>query len=119
MRLDKGFIHLRSWGGAVCSIILFTLIGLYTLQKFDVLLNSRDVNLITTTTFNAVTNTETFDSSTGFNIAVAFSAYDSETEPIDDPTVGELIFNHYKWGANPDGSIFAGRYKLKSHRCTP
>lgn len=28
------------------------------------------------------------------------------------------MFNHYKWGANPDGTIFSGRYRLKSHRCT-
>ena len=54
----------------------------------------------------------------GLNIAAAFTAYDSETEPIDDPTIGEIVFNHYKWGKNADGSIFAGRYKIKAHRCS-
>ncbi len=45
-------------------------------------------------------------------------AYSNENDPIDDPTVGELVFNHNKWGRNPDGTTFADRYRLKSHRCT-
>ena len=45
-------------------------------------------------------------------------AYSNENEPIDDPTVGELIFKHNKWGRNPDNTTFAVRERLKSHRCT-
>ena len=112
MRLDKGFIQLKSFGGAACSIFLFTLIGLYAFQKFEILVNKRDVNLITVTTSNALNYTDVFDSSMDFNIAAAFSAYDGGTEPIDDPTVGEVVFNHYKWGQNPDGSIYSDRYRL-------
>lgn len=86
------------------------MIGAYTLQKLDVLVNRRDVDLITMTSSNALSGTDVFDSSMGFYLAAAFTAYDDETEPIDDPTVGELVFNHYKWGADKDGSLFAGRF---------
>ncbi len=50
------------------------------------------------TSSNALSGTDIFDQSMGFYLAAAFTAYDDETEPIDDPTVGELVFNHYKWG---------------------
>ena len=92
------------------------MIGAYTLQKLDVLINKLDAELITMTNFNAISDSDEFDASMGFNFAAAFSAYDSETEPIDDPTVGEIVFNHFKWGKNADGSIFSGRYRLKYHR---
>ena len=34
----------------------------------------------------------------GFNAAVAFTDWDSETEPILDPSIGELYFNALEWG---------------------
>ena len=33
----------------------------------------------------------------GFNIAIAFTAYDSETEPILDRSYGEIVFREYEW----------------------
>ena len=116
MHIDQGSFQLKSWGGALCSVILFTMIGAYSLQKLDVLINKLDAELITMTKSNALKDTDVFDSSMGFNIAAAFTAYDSKI--IDDPTIGELVFNHYKWGVKADGSNFSGRYRLKAHRCT-
>ncbi len=46
------------------------------------------------TTFNALTFEDRFDSSMGLNFAAAFITYNGKPEPIDDPTVGELVFNH-------------------------
>ena len=43
-----------------------------------------------------------FDYEQGFNVAVAFSAYDSEREPILDPSIGELYFAVAKWGSRID-----------------
>ncbi len=45
-------------------------------------------------TLNAFTDKDDFNFSKGFNVAVAFLAYDNNPEPIDDPTVGEVVFNH-------------------------
>ena len=58
----------------------------------------------------------------GFNIAVAFSAYDSEREPILDPSIGELYFAVAAWGIEIDENgekIFYEKYeRLETHRCT-
>ncbi len=59
-----------------------------------------------------------FDYSNGLNFAVAFTGYDSDYEPFDDPTIGEVVFNHYKWGLNPDGKTYVGRFPIKHHTCT-
>lgn len=99
-------------------MILFILIGMYSVQKFEILMNRRDVDLLAETTFNALTEADQFDYSNGFKIAAAFINYDNETALFDDPTVGELAFYHYGWSRNPDGSSFAGRNKLKSHKCS-
>ena len=110
---------MQSWGGALCSLFLFITITAYSFQKLDVLFNGRDVDLIVSMKTNALQSHDEFDASMGLNFAAALTAYDDNEEPIDDPTFGELVFNHHKWGRNSDGSIFAsGRYRIKSHRCT-
>ena len=55
-----------------------------------------------------------------FNLAAAFTAYDNETEPILDPSYGELVFKHCYWGKlNEDGEYEAARERIKSqHTCT-
>ena len=47
-----------------------------------------------------------FDYNQGLNLAMAFTAYDDETEPILDKSYGEIIFQEYSWGVNEDGSYF-------------
>ena len=37
---------------------------------------------------------------TGLNLAIAFSEYDDETEPILDKSYGRLVFIAYEWGIN-------------------
>ena len=55
----------------------------------------------------------------GFNIAAAFTAFDSETEYILDASYGELVFMHYFWGIQENGEYAAGRRRLKTiHNCT-
>ena len=67
---------------------------------------------------NELDDDATFGLANGFRVAAALTSY-SDSEPIfDDPTIGEVIFNHYKWGQNPDGSLFADRFKIPTHYCT-
>ena len=47
---------------------------------------------------DAVDYTEKFDSNRGFFVAAALTAYNDESEIIEDETYGELIFEHYGWG---------------------
>ncbi len=102
----------------MCSLLLFLLISAYTLQKLDILIYGRDVDLIFSHKSNALTIKDEFDVSMGLNFAAAFTAYDDNVDPIDDPTVGEVVFNHHKWGRYDNGTVYFGRHRINSHRCT-
>ena len=88
------------------------------MQKLDILIRKDDQQLLQTTIFRALTDNDEFSYDMGFNFAIALTRYDSETEPFDDPTIGHIQFNHFKWGTNPDGTLFSGRYPIRSHMCT-
>ena len=67
-----------------------------------------------------LTDDDEFGSQNGLNIAVAFTAYDNETEWSLDPTVGELVFNSFSWGPVEDspGEFFTSRDRLPVHNCS-
>ena len=88
MRFDKGTEALTSWVGSFCSLFLFAIVLAYTYQKMDVLIGKKDVDVLQTTTFQALTDNDKFDFNNGLNIAVAYTAYDSVIEPFEDPTIG-------------------------------
>lgn len=98
MRLDSGNGSLKSIVGSLMSLILLGVLLLFTYLKADVLINKKDVDVLSTINDNFYTSDDIFDSSHGFNVAAAFTAFDSNTEVILDPTYGELVFMHYYWG---------------------
>ena len=88
MRTDDGSKAHGSYAGFFCTVILCLLILSYTYQKIDVLQNKKDVDILATTTHSYYNPDFIFDKSKGFNIAAAFTAYDSNPEPIDDERYG-------------------------------
>ena len=118
MRVDDGKIAHGSYAGFFCTVILTLLIASYTYQKIDVLENKKDVDILATTTHSHFTPDYIFDHTRGFNIAAAFTAYDSNPERIDDERYGKLVFNHYYWGQQPDGTYGSGRKPFGYHPCT-
>ena len=59
-----------------------------------------------------------FDFEQGLNFAFAFTAYDSETENILDPSYGRITFNRYAWGIREDNEFFVTIEEIPSHTCT-
>ena len=104
--------------GSICSIILLLITVFYAYLKFDVLRNKKDVNVLSTIKDSYFTDDDHFSYEQGLNIAVAFTKYDSEREPILIPQIGEIVINQYKWGFNEDGSVFSARVPLQDHECT-
>ncbi len=99
MKLDNdGNKDLKSIMGAICSIMLTILVCIYAYQKMDVFLKKKDVDILSTTNGLFYSDEDTFSYKNGLNVAVAFTAYDSEESWILDETYGELIFNSYSWG---------------------
>ena len=65
--------------------------------------NKKDVDILSTTADSEYDPDYTFDYEKGFNVAAAFTAYDSNPEPILDETIGEIVFQHHFWEPLPDG----------------
>ena len=64
------------------------------------------VTIISNLVEQAYTDKDKFSAAeNGFFIAAALTEYDMETEPIEDPSYGELKFIHNRWG-NVDGELF-------------
>mgnify|MGYP001626652853 CR=1 FL=1 len=55
-------MEVDSWGGTLCTFILFLLIFAYALQKLDVLINKRDIDLLSAIVSNDLTYDDVFDS---------------------------------------------------------
>ena len=79
-----------SYGGAICSIFLNIVVLLYAYQKVDVLINKKDVDVLSTVNDLHFSPDDVFSYENGLNLAVAFTAYDSNPEPILDPTYGTI-----------------------------
>ena len=58
------------------------------------------------------------DHDLGLNLAIAFTAYDTNQEQILDPSYGELVFNAYEWGVDEKGDYFTREVHIPSHTCT-
>ena len=83
------------------------------------MISKKDVDILSTVNDDTYTSDDVFDYKNGFNIAVAFTAFDSETEWILDPTYGSLVFNHLSWGQDETtGSPFTRREKKLEHICS-
>jgi len=115
MKLGSGNDDLKSIAGSLCSIILTVMVCMFAYLKADVLINKKDVDIMSTINDNYYDADRNITyKEDGFNIAAAFTAFDSETEDMLDPTYGELVFMHYYWGQLEDGTNAAGRKKIDS-----
>ena len=82
-------------------------------------LKKKDVDVLSTVNDRFYSSDDVINYQNGFNIAVAFSAFDSNPEPLLDQSYGELVFKHYFWGHREDGSYGSDRELINSsHNCT-
>ena len=85
--------------GALVTIFVISLLVSFTILKAEVLLNRKDVDVLSTTNDRFFTPDDVINyEDNGFNIATAFTSYDTSEEDILDPSFGELVFKHYYWG---------------------
>ena len=112
MKMDDGEDDVSTFTGALCSIFIVTLVLIYSYLKTDVLVNRKDVDVLSTIKDFEYKDTEIFDHDNGLNIAVAFTAYDTSSEWLLDSTYGELVFAAYSWGMNDDGTYYEERKEV-------
>ena len=117
MKLE-GDDSLKSYLGTMCSVLMMMITAVYAYMKLVILIHKKDTNILSVTSDLYFTDDDVFRYSDGLNIAVAFTAYDSEREWILDKSYGEILFNEYKWGTDADGNPFTARNRLETHQCT-
>ena len=78
--------------GSLFTIVSLIIVIAYTYQKIDVWIEKKDVDIMSSIMFSYIDETQVFDNSQGLNLAIAFTAFDDEEEPILDKSIGEIVF---------------------------
>ena len=92
--------------GSLISIFVFVIVFMYAYIKFDVWIKKKDVDIMATKLADYLPYEYIFDYDQGLNLAIAFTSFDNNPEPILDKSYGELIFNTYEWGSDENGNYF-------------
>ena len=119
IRLDyEGNYKHRTALGSIFSIVLFALLMMYTAQKVQLLDQHTQVEIQQATIETHFSEDSVFSKEQGLNIAVAFTDWDNEREPILNPTIGEILFEAVEWGYDDNGDFFTTKTILDSHYCS-
>ena len=118
MRLKDDDSEVRTVMGSICSIIVLAVTAFYAYLKMVVLIEKKDVDILSTVKELYYTDHDYFRYKDGLNIAVAFTGYDNIEEPILPPQIGELVWNSNSWGNDENGDPFVERLPLDDHACT-
>ena len=102
MRIQKNESDLKTIIGSLFTLLIYGVVALYMLQKIDVWLAKKDVDIMSSTQVGFFNDSYTFGYDQGLNFAIAFTAYDEETEYVLDKSYGEIVFRAYEWGVNED-----------------
>lgn len=93
MKLEKENSGLNTSFGSILTILVYLTVLMYTYMKVDVLIMKKDVDIMSTTMINSIPNDFVVShDSTGLSLAIAFTEYDSEPNPILDKSYGRLVF---------------------------
>ena len=119
MKLDSDRSFVQTYSGTFFTLIMYMVVGVYAYLKTDVYVMKKDVDIMASTQAGFFNDSEIFDYERGLNLAIAFTAYDSETEPILDKSYGEIVFRAYEWGFDPaTNQTFVRQDIIPSHPCT-
>ena len=78
MKIDGGEDQVKSGMGTFCSVLLLLVTTVYAYQKLVVFIGKTDIKIMLQTDDMHFDEMDRFTAKMGFNIAVAFTAYDSE-----------------------------------------
>ena len=106
MKLDKQNATLKTSVGSLVSILVFIIVTVYAYIKCDVWIEKKDVDIMATELADYLPYDYKFDYDQGLNLAIAFTSFDNNPDPILDKSYGELIFNAYEWGSDENDNYF-------------
>ena len=118
MKLSQGQATLPSMMGTLLSFIYFGLVLGYTILKFDILTNRKDVDITLMVKDTYFPDSYNFTSKHGFNIAVALSSFDNSTKLELPPEIGYIKFQMSRWNVLENGEIDYELIDVDSHPCS-
>ena len=89
--------------GSVISLIAAVFVILYAFEKWMLLKDFDDTNIIESTSERAISEMEVFSSSMGFHTAFAITEFDGSPDSIEDESFGTLKPYYITWGENNIG----------------
>ena len=116
MKLPNGEEKKNSFMGALLTLVLALIMGIFMKTKIEAWRDKKDVDIMGALVENYFDFDYKFDASQGFFVAAAITAYDGNTEIVEKPEYGELIIEHYGWGNDED--LKSGSKPLDYHTCT-
>ena len=84
---------------------MYAIVLVYTIQQSIIMVEKKKIDMVTATSDSWFSETEVFSGSQGLKFAVAFTGYDSITEWMLPPEIGELVFTTYEWGPDENGEL--------------
>ena len=119
MKLDGSKGRFKSYIGAILTLFsTFLLIG-YILAKGQVWFGMIDIDVMSAKQVSYFESGETFSAAEDrFFVAAALTEYNNDPEPIEDPSYGKFVFEHFRWGNSDDGDIGSGRQPIETRPCT-
>ena len=118
MKLDKENSTLKTSVGSIVSILVYLIVILYAWVKVDVWFKKKDVDIMATKLTDYLPYNYIFDHDQGLNLAIAFTSFDNNPNPILDKSYGELVVNAYEWGDDENGKYFSRNVEIQSHSCS-
>ena len=99
MKLDGDVSFVKSYMGALASLLVtLTILG-FTYTKLITIANKNDVDIMSALIDGRIDYNTRFDAENdGFFIAAALTEYDTNTEVIEEARYGELVIEHHGWG---------------------
>ena len=91
------------------------ILSFYGFLKLSSLITRQNVDVVISIAENAFDHQYILDSEYGVDLAIAITAYDSETEVILNKTIGELNFMAYEWGEDENGEVYVKREIIPSY----
>ena len=117
MKLTDGEDDVKTWMGSFCSLLLTVVMFAYTVQKIEVMISKKDIDILTALYDSYLDSDFDFGAKQGFNIAIKWQSLADEKETLD-PSIGKLSFKYSEWGYQEDGKYFEEEGEIENHICT-
>ena len=106
MKLDKENETLQTSIGSILTLIIYLIVSAYAYVKIEVWITKNDNDIMQSTQDGFFDTDYVFDFEQGLNVAIAFTDYSNDMEPILKESFGRIVFRAYEWGIDENGKYF-------------